>query len=48
MNKPARVVTHDSKTTERSLRGNTGGFKSSVPANAVRPRPVIVPVSKGK
>jgi len=44
MNKPNYAF--DSKMTERSLSGKVGGFKSSIPANAVRPKPIVIPKSK--
>ncbi len=50
MNKPMNMsaLASEAQTTERSLSGKTGAFKPSVPANAVPPKPVIVPWQKKK
>ena len=45
MNKPLHVKVNDGTTVHKSQSGKTSSFKPSVPANAVRPRPVVVPTS---
>lgn len=48
MNKPLRATAFDSKTVHKSLSGKVKEFTPSVPVNAVRPKPVILPKSNGK
>lgn len=43
MNKLASAIAMDGKTVEKGMSGKMGTFRSSVPANAVRPKPVPVP-----
>ena len=46
MNKPLHVKVNDGSTVKKSESGKTGGFKSSVPANSIRPKPVVMPKAK--
>jgi hypothetical protein len=48
MDRTMRAQAFDSKTVHKSVGGKTKEFRPSVPTNAVRPKPVILPKSNGK
>jgi hypothetical protein len=48
MDRGGRAIAVDSKTEHKSLSGKPKEFRPSLPVNAVRPKPVMLPKSNGK